>query len=60
MPPLVVSCAGEGTSHDEDEKFEVFKMDWPRVEAPYAVGLWILVVAFIKIGKKSCRYIREE
>ena len=57
MPPLVVSCAGEGTSHDGGtEGFEVFKMDWPRVEAPYAVGLWILVVAFIKIGKKSCRY----
>merc|ERR1719210_367997 len=34
-------------------------MDWPRVEAPYAVGLWILVVAFIKIGFHKATWINK-
>ena len=38
-------------SEHQADHFEVFHVEWERVEVPYAVGLWILVTAFIKIGR---------
>ena len=44
---------GEGEHHegDDSEGFKVFHVEWERVEIPYAIGLWIILTAIIKIGK---------
>ena len=37
--------------HEEHEGFHVFHVEWERVEVPYAIGLWIILTAIIKVGK---------
>ena len=36
-----------------DEGFHVFHVEWERVEVPYAIGLWIILTAIIKVGGSS-------
>ena len=31
--------------------FQVFHVEWERVEVPYAIGLWIILTALVKVGK---------
>ena len=42
-----------GEDHEEHDSggFHVFHVEWERVEVPYAIGLWIIVTALIKVCK---------
>ena len=55
----VTGAADAGARLDEhpehEDGFQVFHEEFSRVETPYAVGLWIVVVALIKIGVKIFR-----
>lgn len=55
--PAVTGATDAGARFDEhpehEDGFVVFHEEFSRVEAPYAVGLWIIVVALIKIGVKT-------
>ena len=48
LPSLV--AAGQHEPGDEVEHFEVFHVEWPRVEVPYVVFVWILTTTFVKLG----------
>ena len=37
------------------QEFKVFHVEWERVEVPYAVGLWIIITALIKVCKSQHR-----
>ena len=42
---------GEDHEGDHSGGFQVFHVEWERVEIPYAIGLWIILTAIIKVGK---------
>ena len=48
LPSLV--AAGQHEPEGEVEHFEVFHVEWPRVEVPYVVFVWILTTTFVKLG----------
>ena len=50
QPTLAAETAEE--SHNETERYKIFTFDFERVELPYVICLWILIVALAKIGKK--------
>jgi hypothetical protein len=45
--PFVLGNEEEG----EVEHFQVFHVEWPRVEVPYVVFVWILTTTFVKLGE---------
>ena len=51
----MTGASGEAGPRNEEAEdgFVVFHEEFSRVEAPYAVGLWIIVVALIKIGEQQ-------
>jgi len=60
----VVSCRFSSSNpslrnEDPVDHFEVFHLDFERVEVPYAIGLWILTVAFIKIVYHKATFINK-
>ena len=48
LPALV---AGQEHEPETVEHFEVFHVEWSRVEVPYVVFVWILTTTFVKLGK---------
>ena len=42
---------GEDHEGEHSGGFQVFHVEWERVEIPYAIGLWIILTAIIKVGK---------
>lgn len=38
-------------SHNKTERYKILSFDFERVELPYVICLWILIVALAKIGK---------
>ena len=49
-----ISCQNEGEGGEGEHGeggFKVFHSEWPRVEVPYVVCLWILTTTFVKLGK---------
>ena len=48
LPSLV--AAGQDEPEHEVEHFEIFHVEWPRVEVPYVVFVWILTTIFVKLG----------
>ena len=48
LPALV---AGQEHELETVEHFEVFHVEWSRVEVPYVVFVWILTTTFVKLGK---------
>lgn len=38
-------------SHNKTERYKLLSFDFERVELPYVICLWILIVALAKIGK---------
>ena len=42
---------GSEEEHGEHGGFQVFHVEWERVEVPYAIGLWIILTALVKVGK---------
>ena len=56
----VTHVTAVGVRNDEQEEgFVVFHEEFSRVEAPYAVGLWIIVVALIKIGFHKATWVNK-
>ena len=51
---FVVAQENEGGGGEEHagEGFQVFHVEWKRVEVPYVIGLWILTTTLVKIGKQ--------
>ena len=47
LPSLV---AGQEHEPETIEHFQVFHVEWPRVEVPYVVFVWILTTIFVKLG----------
>jgi len=49
---FVVAQENEGGGGEEHagEGFQVFHVEWKRVEVPYVIGLWILTTTLVKIG----------
>ena len=47
LPSLV---AGQEHEPETVEHFKVFHVEWPRVEVPYVVFVWILTTIFVKLG----------
>jgi len=56
-----VACAARNDeqAEHEHEGFEVFHEEFSRVEVPYAIGLWIIVTALIKIGFHKATYVNK-
>ena len=46
-----ISCQEHEGGEHEVEHFEVFHVEWERVEIPYVIGLWILVTTLVKLCK---------
>ena len=44
---------------EHEDGFVVFHEEFSRVETPYAVGLWIIVVALIKIGEQILKAVES-
>ena len=42
---------GEGESHGEGHGYQVFHVEFGRVEIPFIIALWIFVSSLAKIGK---------
>ena len=59
LPSLVLGQHGEDGEHGEVEHFKVFHVEWPRVEVPYVVFVWILTTTFVKLGDLSGPFIGQ-
>ena len=57
LPSLV--AAGQNEPEHEVEHFEIFHVEWPRVEVPYVVFVWILTTTFVKLGDLSGPFIGQ-
>lgn len=42
---------------DPKTMLPVFTMDYPRIQIPFEITLWVLLASFAKIGKLTC-YLR--
>lgn len=54
LPPVKPPEPDHGPQPFPDEKthLPVFTMDYPRIQLPFEITLWILLASFAKIGKK--------
>ena len=53
-------AAARADEHPEHEDgFVVFHEEFSRVETPFAVGLWIIVVVLIKIGVQTLKAVNS-
>merc|ERR1712156_536608 len=59
LPSLVLGQHGEDGEHGEVEHFKVFHVEWPRVEVPYVVFVWILTTTFVKLGFQKAPGIKN-
>lgn len=50
---FVNNTSGVVCEENGNEEFHVFHVEWERVEVPYAIGLWIILTAIIKVGGSS-------
>merc|ERR1712130_1027948 len=57
LPSLV--AAGQHGPEGEVEHFEIFHVEWPRVEVPYVVFVWILTTIFVKLGFQKAPGIKN-
>ena len=44
---------------EHEDGFVVFHEEFSRVETPFAVGLWIIVVVLIKIGVQTLKAVNN-
>ena len=50
----------KGERHGEGEEgYQIFKMDFERVELPFIIALWILVASLAKVGKNHYPQISQ-
>jgi len=50
---------GSDEEHGEHGGFQVFHVEWERVEVPYAIGLWIILTALVKVGFHKATWINK-
>merc|ERR1711953_1619435 len=50
---------GDDEEHGEHGGFQVFHVEWERVEVPYAIGLWIILTALVKVGFHKATWINK-
>ena len=49
--PLLGAHGEEGHGHEEAHSYQVFHVEFSRVEVPFIIALWIFVSSLAKIGK---------
>merc|ERR1712168_82876 len=59
LPSLVLGQHGQQHEPETVEHFEVFHVEWPRVEVPYVVFVWILTTTFVKLGFQKAPGIKN-
>lgn len=50
-PPSPASVVAPGTSLNEETRLPVFTLDYPHVQIPFEITLWILLASLAKIGE---------
>lgn len=51
-PPSPASVVAPGTTPFEESRLPVFTLDYPHVQIPFEITLWILLASLAKIGKE--------
>lgn len=52
-PPSPASVVAPGTTPFEESRLPVFTLDYPHVQIPFEITLWILLASLAKIGKQT-------
>lgn len=52
-PPSPASVVAPGTTPFEESRLPVFTLDYPHVQIPFEITLWILLASLAKIGKRA-------
>lgn len=50
-PPSPASVVAPGTTPFEESRLPVFTLDYPHVQIPFEITLWILLASLAKIGE---------
>lgn len=52
VPPVKPDNAPQAFPNDEKAYSPVFTMDYPRIQIPFEITLWMLLASFAKIGEE--------
>ncbi|KAL0585303.1 Sodium/hydrogen exchanger 2 [Plecturocebus cupreus] len=52
-PPSPASVVAPGTTPFEESRLPVFTLDYPHVQIPFEITLWILLASLAKIGRDA-------
>lgn len=52
-PPSSASVVAPGTTPFEESRLPVFTLDYPHVQIPFEITLWILLASLAKIGETA-------
>lgn len=55
VPPSPASVVAPGTTPFEESRLPVFTLDYPHVQIPFEITLWILLASLAKIGERAGR-----
>ncbi|MEQ2194929.1 Sodium/hydrogen exchanger 2 [Xenoophorus captivus] len=50
LPPVKPDNGPQAYPEDENSNLPVFTMDYPRIQVPFEITLWMLLASFAKIG----------
>lgn len=53
IPPSPASVVAPGTTPFEESRLPVFTLDYPHVQIPFEITLWILLASLAKIGERA-------
>jgi len=51
LPPIVPDDGPQAFPDAEKANMPVFTMDYPRIQIPFEITMWILLASFAKIGE---------
>lgn len=52
FPPVKADNGHQAFPADEKANLPVFTMDYPRIQIPFEITLWMLLASFAKIGEE--------
>lgn len=52
IPPVKPDNGPQAFPNDEKANLPVFTMDYPRIQIPFEITLWMLLASFAKIGEE--------
>lgn len=55
-PPVNSPAGTQVTPKPQTQPLPVFTINYPRIQVPFEITLWILLASFAKIGKSSSRF----